>query len=205
MQQIPKVLNFKGIIMPQKLITSLKYHATPLLFQAASDTASRQFRVNGLYDTDPALASTAISGFAELMAIYRSYRVKRAKLSVEFINLDANPTLCNVGLETTFFTANTKNYPYFGGTFQKDRLIAYNLGGAPVKLEIAANLQDIVGDAASLADDDYTGTLTTNPVGLVYGSVAISDPRAVAMTNGAYARIEITYGVEFFNVRNLNA
>jgi hypothetical protein len=201
---IPRNLTFKGNIMPQKFITRLKYLSTSTLNNAGFDTASRQFIINGLYDTDPAFVSTSIPGFVELMAIYSRYRVLRAKMSVDFINLDARPTVCCVGMEPSLFAANTKNYPYFSQENQVSRLIAYNLGGAPVRLEMTRNLAALKGDNSTLDDSDYTGGVGSNPVTPLYGTVAISDPSAFAMVNGAYIRNEITYEAEFFGLRNLN-
>ena len=202
-QQIPKMLRFKGIIMPQKLITNLKYLSTATLV-SATDTASRQFVANGLYDTDPSLASTAISGFAELMALYSVYRVKRVRISTDFINLDSRPTICNVGFENSFFTANTKNYPYFSEPNQSSRLIA-GIGGNPVRLNLERSIEELKGDVSATDDRDFAGSVGANPAAPVYVSVAISDPAAYAMTNGAYIRNEITYETEFYGLKNLNA
>jgi len=199
----PRRLDFKGNIMPQSFITRLKYLSTSALV-SVTDTASRQFNANGVYDVDPSLGSTSVSGFAELMAFYGRYRVRRAKISVDFINLDARPIICNVGFENQFFTANTKNYPYFSEPNQISRLIAYNLGGAPVRLTMERAMSVIRGDQSVSNDNDYTGTVSTNPTTLIYASMAISDPGAVAITLGAYVRCELTFEVEFYSLKNLN-
>jgi hypothetical protein len=203
-QQIPKGLRFNGIVMPQRFVTKLKYLSTAALVNNVGDTASRQFIANGLYDVDPAFGSTAVAGFAELMNFYVRYRVLKTKITTEFINLDARPTICNVGFENVAFSANTKNYPYFGEENQVSRLIAYNLGGAPVKLSMTRTMAQVKGDVIPLTDLDYTGTVSANPSSVIYCSVAISDPGAVTMTNGAYIRNEIEFEAEFFSTKNLN-
>ena len=189
--------------MPQKLITRLKYLSTSGLV-SVTDTASRQFNANGLYDVDPALGSTSVSGLAELLGIYSVYRVLKTRISTDFINLDSRPTICNVGFENTFFPANTKNYPYFSEANQISRLIAYNLGGAPVRLVLTRDIADLKGDNSVKFDRDFAGTVGANPAALVYCSVAISDPGAFAMTNGAYIRNEIEFETEFYGLKNFN-
>jgi hypothetical protein len=197
---VPKSLRYRGVIMPQSFTTHLKYMPTANLV-AVGDTASRQFNANGLYDVDPAFGSTAVSGFAELMAFYVRYRVKKVRISADFINLDTHPTVCNVGFENVNIAV--KNYPYFSESNQKTRLIA-GTGGNPVRLVKEMDLAKLKGDNVVLNDNDYTGTVSTNPANLLYVSMAISDPSAAAMTLGAYVRAEIVFEAEFFSLKNLN-
>jgi len=197
-----RMIKFSDVV-PDRILTKLKYLSTAALTAVASDTASRQFRANGIYDTDPALASTAIAGFAEWIAFYNFFRVIATEVDCEFINLDTAPTVFNVGFETTFFTANTKNYPYFGEPNQLSRLSA-GIGANPVRLKKRMLMKDVMGDLIPITDQDYVGTGTSNPASLIYVSIAQSSPNAVAIVNGSFVRCQLTYEVEFFKRKNLN-
>lgn len=197
-----RMVKFNSVI-PDRVLVKMKYLSTSPLTAVASDTASRQFRANGIYDVDPALASTAIAGFAEWMAFYGSYRVIATEVDCEFINLDTAPTVYNVGFETVFFTANTKNYPYFGEPNQISKLSA-GIGANPVRLKKRMQLQHLLGDTANLTDQDYTGGSAANPASLLYVSIAQSSPSAVAIVNGSFVRCQLSFDVEFFRRRNLN-
>jgi len=54
-----------------------------------------RFRLNGLYDPDPALGSGGISGFLEWSNLYRKYLVTKVRIKWDVTNLEAFPiTIC---------------------------------------------------------------------------------------------------------------
>lgn len=185
---------------PQTQHVTLKYLTSPLLNNTVGTAASRQFTANGLYDVDPAVGSTAISGFAEWMAIYNRYRVHATKATVDFINMDANPVTCNVGFEQQQFSANAKLLTYFENANQITRLSA-GLGANPVRLQMKRNLNTLLGSVAQLADDDYAGDVTHNPILPIYVSIAISNYGLAFLTNGCIVRCKLEFEVEFYQLK----
>lgn len=195
--------NFLRANFPERMCVTMKYIPATNLNNAALTAASRQFQVNGLFDMDPALASTAIAGFVEWMAIYQRYRVRSVKMTADFINLDTSPVVVGLGFDQQFFAANAKNVlAYLQNANQTSRLISA-IGGNPVRLEIERDLQHLLGDASLLSEDQYAGTSAANPALPLYGSIsAMAGGTGVALVNGVICRSLIECKTEFYQLRN---
>jgi len=84
--RLPKVT-----ILPSNIQTKCKFVQLNVINNAGAAKASNTFYVNGLYDVDPLLASTAIPGFSEMMDLYQNYRVIGGEVKARVTNNEAFP------------------------------------------------------------------------------------------------------------------
>jgi len=197
-----QIVFFKNIV-PQRVVTRLKYLYTGFLMNNGFNAASVQLRANGIFDIDPALASAKVTGFDEWITFFTRYRVLKVKSSCIFSNRENFPILVNLGIEPTFFSPNSKNLVYFENANNKTWLLSNGSSGGTKKLVINKTAQEIYGDPAVYEDLIYIGTPTTNPSGLFYTSAAIdcSTAGTVMIAGGATIRWEVEVDCEFFERR----
>lgn len=197
-----KVVMFKDVI-PNKLVTRLKYIISGnALLNAGFNTVSRQMNANGVYDVDPALASTAVPGFTEFSGLYLKYRVLKTKSTCTFINREAFPVLINLGFENTFFTANTKTASYYDGKNQRSQLLPANMSSRGVTLSLTRTATEMIGDEEGQASANWANYVTGNPAALYYTSASASCAGLGAVfVLGVVIRWELEFWVEFYNSR----
>jgi len=194
-------------IMPPRIVTRLKYIVLGILQNNTGVTASRQMNANGIYDVDPAIASTSVPGFAEFSGFYNRYRVFKVKSTCIFINNEGFPLVANLGFEAIPFASNGKTIAYYEMHNQKTTLIPRTQTAAGLRLTMTKRDIDIVGDAVVLGSLNYTGTLSSNPASLWYTTISVSSQGVgLPLTlNGVSIRWEIEFDVEFFELKNINA
>lgn len=198
-----KLVLFKDIIPPSVMVR-LKYIVNRSLNNAGLNNASIQLRANGLYDVDPALASTPVPGFVEWMTMFTKYRVLKTTSKCTFIGRDAAlAPIVNLGMGNTFHAANAKTIGYFEGSDQKT-IIVPGLSGTVKTLSMSRNTTQIVGDEEAMAEEQYSGTNAANPVNLTFVSVAADvSYLGAAFVNGVSIRWETEFWSEFYLRRNL--
>lgn len=201
-----KVVRIHNIV-PPRVITTLKYIVNGTLNNVGGATASRQMNANGIYDVDPAVASTAVPGFAEWITFYQRYRVLKVRSSCKYSNSEAFAVVVNLGFEPVFYAANAKTQAYYEGSCQKNDLLPVQSRVVGRPLSMTKRTVDVVGDAMALNDLNYTGTSGTNPASLFYTSISATSVTGAFFTvgNGVAIRWEIFFDVEFFERRTLNA
>jgi hypothetical protein len=197
-----KEVLFKDIV-PPSVIVRLKYLVNRRLNNAGLNTASIQLRANGLYDVDPAIASTPVPGFVEWMTMFQRYRVLKVKSTCRFVALDGSiPPIVNLGMGNTFHAANAKTIGYFEGSDQKTQIA--NINNAGIQLSMTRSSPEIIGDMEADAEEQYIGTNATNPVNLWFVSIAADvSYLGAAYVNGLGIRWETEFYAEFYLRRNL--
>jgi hypothetical protein len=198
-----KMVLFKDIV-PPSVIVRLKYIVNRSLNNAGLNTASIQLRANGLYDVDPALASTPVPGFVEWMTMFQKYRVLKVNSKCIYISRDSglNP-IVNMGMGNTFHAANAKTIGYFEGSDQKTTMVSSTASNGR-SLSMTRTTTYIVGDEEALAEEQYCGTNATNPVNLWFVSIAADVSYiGAAFVNGVSIRWETEFFAEFYLRRNL--
>jgi hypothetical protein len=192
-------------IVPEKVLVKLKYIVNRSLSNAGINTCSIQLRANGMYDLDPALASTATPGFVEWGAFFRRYRVMKVATKCTFCNREVFPVILNLGFEPTLYAANAKTIGFYAGSNQMTELSGAN-SNVVVKMGMSKNAEQITGDPMVWTDIGYTGTTGTNPGSLFYVSISAdaSYLGAVFTALGVSVRWETEFEVEFFERSALN-
>lgn len=201
-----KVVLFKDIV-PPKLVTRLKYIVQTSLYNAGLSIASKQLNANGVYDVDPALATTSVPGFAEFASLYWKYRVLKVKSTCTFINREAFPMLINLGFENTFFAANTKGKSYFDTKDQKTLLVPQNQTARGVTLSMTKTADQMIGDQEGDASANWANYVNGNPAALYYCSAAAdcSITGNVFAAGGVAVRWEVDFWTEFYDFKSLTS
>jgi len=201
--QSQKAIFFKDIV-PNRIVSRLKYICNRILSNTGLNTCSIQFRSNGLYDVDPAVASSSVPGFAEWLTLYQRYRVLKCHTKCTFVNREAFPVIINLGFDTQPYTANTKVLAYYEGSNQKTQILGTNAASFGTTIEMSRG-PEIVGDNMALNDFGYTGTVASNPSSLWYHSISAdaSYLGTVFTTLGVAVRWETEFETEFFERKSL--
>jgi hypothetical protein len=191
-------------IVPEKVVTKLKYIVNRSLTNVGINTASIQLRANGMYDIDPAIASTATPGFNEWGNFFRRNRVLKVHSKITFCNREVFPVICNLGMEPVSFGAGAKTIAYYAGSNQITDMLGAN-SNVVVKLQMTKDAEQVVGDATVWTDINYTGTTGANPSSLFYVSASVdaSYLGAVFTALGVGIRWETEFEVEFFERSSL--
>lgn len=208
----------KGLIMPDRFFTKLTYYDTDTSFVNVGGTlnyAFRYYNANGLYDINPALASSVVPGTSAFQNSYRSYRVRAAKIIFEVANVTSEPILITLHAQTdyhpTTFDTWAKVVSLTGNKYTKQRTLSAITGMDRGKLSLYADFSVMNGNKQQyLADADYTGTLTytpstpddsgSNPNNLFYFYCIVSTVDSSPFDADAVIpiRVLITQYVEFF-------
>jgi len=131
-----------------------------------SNVRAIRFSPSSAYDVDPLVASTAMSGFAELATLYNSYRVLGSQCKVTFlttsaanpVNVSLTPTNLDPGASPSsayVFAAKEQPYAKFGTTGLT--------GSPPLKLNSSLTTERMYGSRAVLFDDSFAALVTTVP------------------------------------------
>ncbi len=194
-------------IMPPRILTTLKYLVGRQLVNNGGTTASIQLNANGIFDVDPAVASTSVAGFTEFMGFYRRFRVLKVRSVCTFINNESFPLVINLGFEPTFYAANGKTIGFYEGSHQKTKLVPRTQTAAGITLSMTKTGIEVVGDPIVQFELNYTGNSGANPNALWYTSVSVSSANlGLPLTlNGVSIRWETHFFVEFFERVNLES
>lgn len=153
------------LIQPPSLYVKLRYNILKRVNSPGVDYASYSWNVNGLYDVDPALASTAIPGFVEWMSLYRTYQVSsvRAKLSV--INMVDEPVQVDITWLDSPVAVNTYTPAQYGNRFSVQRSLAPKGGLDKVQYEKVVDLEQLNGSLTYWGTvSQFQGSASTNPL-----------------------------------------
>jgi hypothetical protein len=196
-QRIPRQV---GLILPDRYRTNLRFWKQVSLNFVANNAVSIRFRPSSAFDVDPVVASTAMSGFVELSALYNSYRVLSSKIRTEAVTTSAaNPVNIyvapvNFDPGATPSAANIlalREQPY-----AKSRLIG--LSGSPsIKINSTMSTEKIYGSKMALFDDNFAAPITASPNNNWYWQIGaysfVLDPSLTWVT------ITIEVDVEFYD------
>jgi hypothetical protein len=188
--------------MPTKIRTKLRYIDQTIINNAGLPSASLRYIANGLYDVDPRLASAAIPGFAELMAIYQNYRVDSCRTVCQLVSKESfELAACTAFNATTIFSTDTFTPLYYGNKFSKQKLLPRN-GQMTSTIVNQVNMSELWGDVSYYGSaDNFMGTPATNPSQNLNFNIGISAPTGGSLSNGATLYMTMEFVVEFSNVK----
>lgn len=154
-----------GCYMPDKLQTTLRFWKSVAINLTPTSTAAIRFAPSAAYDIDPTVASAAMVGFAQLAAIYGSYRVHSSYARVECVNegdVTTKVTLVPTNLDpgaspTSNYIISATEQPY-----AVSRTISA-VGGPVTVLENEMSTQKIYGSPMVKYDDNFAALTNTTP------------------------------------------
>lgn len=200
------------MIMPRHIRRTLRYvDSAYVRNNPGNNFLVYSFRINDLYDPDPAILSGSLSGFKEIMQFYNTYRVLAINLNVIIVNLESIPIMYGVCFTTQNLTGviSTRDDAInaLENHFSTKAKILSGKGGIDrASLSRHVMIHNIVGDKKQyLADIDYTGQGLATPNRPVWMNMIVTTTTGAALTLGYATTTNITFDSEFFGLINLRA
>lgn len=197
-----------SLIISDKLQTRLSWSGVQnLIVPAGSATAAYRFRPTAAYDVDPALGSTAMPGYAELSALYASYRVVQSRLRVSLVSPTSGtatavcvPMNEDIGASPTALVIDS-----LVGTPYNQYKVVPAAGGPPANFDILMSTEKMFGSKAVYFDDAFASLVSTIPANNWFWVVALILPAIVGGAQGYTFMVRLDIDVEFFQRRFLLA
>lgn len=193
-------------LWPDKTLIKMKYvdtNSITLTFAQNSQVPQTlRYRVNSLYDPNIATAlEQPIAGFAELAAMYTSYRVHAAKMSVRAESASGSvPTLavCTLANQNNFPSTYLQTLASIGNPYTVWDMMGLGVGASGLTLENYCKMDKLAGTKNISTDMGYSSAVTTNPLYQLYGFVTMSPTFATGAGYSVAIVIEIEFWAEFF-------
>lgn len=175
-------------------------YVTPqVLNSATTDGVNIQFRANGLYDVDPALASAEVPGFVEMMALYSKYRVIGYSYEIQLSNAQDFPVTVTVLNTNDTFTGGGGLNGYAGNQFTQQTILASKSGGRCTHtFRGSHSIRQIVGSGDVEFDDEYVGTVASNPTRLVRLAIGVYG-YGNTLSTGVFYILRLRMRVRYFS------
>jgi len=161
-----------------------------------------RFRLNGLYDPDPALGSGSISGFGEWSNLYRKYLVLKVRIKWDVTNLEAFPiTICfcpsNFDINSLITDSSTAlDIGEMNGG--QVRQLSQAGGMDRNRIDVVVNLSRFWGARGEFLDSSFfSGTGLANPTNLIYGQFAVAS--STALVNGINSTLKLIFTVRWYS------
>jgi len=167
----------RGILpLPPRLTVRTRYQVDLALNNMGFSYANVRYEPTYCYDVNPSLGSTAMPFFTEVMLLYRFYRTKSAKISVQFVNKDASETTCYVCPVNFDPGANTSSFQQYLSNPNSKRAIASPLGGMDrCTIHHHATTAGFAGSRWLGDDDLYSSNGSVSPPNNWYFIVGIAN------------------------------
>lgn len=190
-----------GFVVPDRMRTSLRYWKAVTVSLGVTNTGGHRWQPSAAFDIDPLIGGTTMTGYAEMAAIYRSYRVKTSRIVAEFSNPSTiTPVMCTVvPLNTdpgssppTAEVLTAREQPY---AKSKTSTLA---GGPLVRLVSSMSTRKIYGNPMTDYDDNFASLVTTVPNNNWFWFVSVY-ALALIPTNPISINVLIEIDVEFYD------
>ncbi len=191
----------RAVLGPRRMRTRLRFAKQFTLDAGASGAAAvLAFSANGMFDPEGGGGSHQPRGFDQYMAMWTSYGVLKASITVQF-GQDSTATdasICGITVQedsttTTSVISNMESYD----------VVTKSLGpagsGGPVTIRKTVDILKFLGRRGNIADDDdLQGSIAANPSDGVF-FIVWAGPLDVLIDNGPVNCIcFIDYSVDFF-------
>jgi hypothetical protein len=189
---------------PQEYVSKFKFTTLARINNPGTTFATFSLRSNA-YDVDPAIASTAMPGFAEYAAIYQRFRTLKMSYTAEFVNEEVFPLMCAAIYTNT--NAPVINHTSMGNPLCKYSMMGETKGASKARLTDSQTIVAIAGTKQALYDDVYTGSTTSSTLaasGTCYVFFFIESPLAI-LVSGASVLVVFELEVQFYRPNVLNA
>jgi hypothetical protein len=186
---------------PEAILVDLTYpDVTYTKNNVGSPFLSWRYRMNSVFDPDPALGSGSVPGYTYYSGGYGSYRVLTLGYSIDLSNLEASP------LDIVAVPSNTDlglNYAavneLFGNPYASQALISAKGGMDRARLKGSIDIGEFWGNPGQyLNDDSFGGTVGANPGTLLFLNVGANSATNFTASNGVDFRVSLTYTVLWY-------
>lgn len=174
----------KRMPFADSLRTVLRYTIPIQQVLGGGTTNSLRFTSNA-YDVDSALASTAMSYFAELAVIYSRFRTLSIGYRFEVSNLEAFPITIIYGIMTNSLGSTSLGQNYAGNPYMRTHIVSQVNGSKNTQTVTGSvSIHKLFGTNQALFDDLFTGSTTSSTLSssatanCYIGSVGASVPVA---------------------------
>jgi len=180
--------------LPPRLTVRTRYQISEIMQNAGSNHASFRWNPVYCYDVDPTLGSTAMPFFTEIMTLYRFYRTLKAKITVDFTNLETFPVtayVCPVNFDPGVNPGAYQNY--LSNPNSKSIQLGPVSANPKGVIHRSATTDGFAGARWAGVIDAYCSTSTSAPTNSWYFLAGIYAPSA--SVSGCYisATIDITF------------
>lgn len=185
--------------MPSTFRTTMKYIVQDIVTNVGGVLASIRFRTDA-YDVDPALASTAMPGFAELALIYARFRAIGMGYKFSVANQEAFSLSVIHGFSTSSIASGSLVLTYAGNPLFHTAILGPLTGQNRGQFSQRKTVREISGTDQSLFDDIYTGSTasaTLATAGTVWCNFGILSPVALTAA-GVLVTVEVTLDLELY-------
>lgn len=173
-----------------------------------STNVGYRYLPSAAYDVDPALGSTSMPGYAELAALYNSYRVNQSRLRVMFMSADPSRNSSGLIVPLNTDPTSSPSAAFINSCsmnpYAKFRMVPSR--GIAMTLSTRMSTEKIFGSKAVYFDDNFSSLVTTIPANNWYwfiGVIAATTVASSALT--VTISVEIELDVEFFCRKELLA
>jgi hypothetical protein len=177
----------------------LKYIVQDIVTNVGGVLASIRFRTEA-YDVDPALASTAMPGFAELALLYARFRTMGMSYKFSVANQEAFSLSVIHGFSNSSIASGALVLAYAGNPLFKTAILGPLTGQNRGQFSQRRTVREISGTDQSLFDDLYTGSTasaTLATAGTAWCYFGILSPVALTAA-GVLVTVEVTLDIEFY-------
>jgi len=202
----------RALIMPQKLIRSLRYVDNAYVRNAPGNTfLVYSFRVNDLYDPDPLILSGSISGFKEIMQFYQYYRVLHISADITIANQESFPVMYGAVFSQTNLTGVIATRDDAMNALEdpmstKARILSAKGGMDRARIRTARTCTSILGLGKQyLSEANYAGIGLASPTTPLWLNFIVASATGAVLGNGYCTTTSLSFHAEFFGLLNLRA
>jgi len=193
-----------GVVVPEISYVKLHYFAQYTINNATLKYADNRFVMNGVYDVDPLVGSTAIAGFSELAAFYQSYRALKCTVRVDFSNLEAFPVnvymLPSRNPSTDPGSNNVGGLDWLMNPLSKYKQLSAVGGMDRCTLGQTVDFPTVYSKQV-LTDDSYSAAVTANPSLKLYHIVGVTS--GTNLVSGIAVTVHYTIWTQFYTPKLL--
>lgn len=199
-------------IMPPRMTRMLRYaDASYVRNNPGNNFLVYSFRINDLYDPDPAILSGSVSGFKEIMQFYQFYRVLDVSVLAHLTNNESFSLIYGGVFSQSSLSgviaSRDDAINALESTFSsRARVLSAKGGMDRGTLMMKIKPQTILGDARQYnAEGNYAGIGLATPAIPLWFNFIVASPTGAALANGYTNTTTITFNSEFFGLINLRA
>jgi hypothetical protein len=199
---IPRSFGFA----PPRIRVNLRFAKTTFMSNVTSTTTNIRFNPSYVYDVDPALASTALPGFTEWAGLYRLYRTRSSRITVDFSSQENFSGTCAVvpinndpgQNHVASFTAR-----YLAQPISRQKVVGSVGGMSHARISHYATTASFGGSADAEVEDNFSAPTSggSAPNNSWYWDV-IYYTGFSPIVNGVFVNVVLDVEVEFSELAN---
>lgn len=169
------------------------------------------YRINDLYDPDPAILTGSISGFKELMSFYNYYQVNHFRCNMKIFNNEAYAIIyggvfsiqnLSLSLSSRDDAVNALESNYS----TRARLLSAKGGLDHEDVVFALQPRQLLGNPKIYDGSPlYSGAGLSSPNVQLWLNIIVASPNATPLANGVTTSISMYYKAKFYARTNIRA